>query len=476
MSFDDDARITLDALSAFADHARRRDGKVVNQPPAHRLMANLDIARLIAEGGLEGERLRQFLATYLGASTRLLDPRYMAHQVAVPSPHSALAALVDSFTNNAMAIYEMGPAAATIEMGVLDWMLGKIGWAPDPAAHGETAREGGGGVLTHGGSLANLTALLAARARVAPRAWDEGTPSDLVILCSPANHYSIARAAGIMGLGQRAVKYVPADACGRIDAARLPAFLDAIARDGLQPIALVANACSTALGLYDPLRDIAGVCRDRGIWLHVDGAHGASALVSPRLRHLLDGVDLADSLVWDAHKMLRSATLSAAVLVRDYRTLDHAFREEASYLFHDKDQPGFDFIHRTVECTKAAIGLKVFFALAHEGEGAIAAMIERQTVLAKDAARRLREEPGMEVAVEPETNIVCFRFDGTDDLQIELRRRLVEHGEFYISTAEALGKRWLRVALMNPSTELTDIEALVVELRRLRAEIDATGA
>lgn len=478
MSFDEDARITLDALSAFADHARRRDGKVVNQPPAHRLMSDLDVARLIAEGGLDGERLRQFLATYLGASTRLLDPRYMAHQVAVPSPQSALAALVDSFTNNAMAIYEMGPAAATVEMGVLDWMLGKIGWPADPAAHGQAAdarsREGGGGVLTHGGSLANLTALLAARARVAPRAWDEGTPSNLVILCSPANHYSIARAAGIMGLGQRSVKYVPADDCGRIDVARLPAFLDAIVREGLLPMALVANACSTALGLYDPLRDIAAVCRDRGVWLHVDGAHGAAALVSPRLRHLLDGVELADSLIWDAHKMLRSSTLCAAVLVRDHRTLDHAFREEASYLFHDKDQPGFDFIHRTVECTKAAIGLKVFFALAHEGERAVAAMIERQTALAKEAARYFREQPGMEVAVEPETNIVCFRFDGPDDVQIELRRRLLEHGEFYISTAEALGKRWLRIALMNPATELADIEALVAQLDRLRADIAAT--
>ncbi|MFL9829115.1 pyridoxal phosphate-dependent decarboxylase family protein, partial [Rhodoplanes sp. SY1] len=168
--------------------------------------------------------------------------------------------------------------------------------------------------------------------------------------------------------------------------------------EGRVPMAVVANACTTALGLYDPLRPIAEICRARGIWLHVDGAHGASALVSARLRGRLDGIALADSVVWDAHKMLGSATLCAAVLVREHATLDEAFREEASYLFHDKDEPGIDFIHRTVECTKAAIGLKVFFALAGDGEAAIAATIERQTDLAVAAAARLRAEPGVTVA------------------------------------------------------------------------------
>jgi L-2,4-diaminobutyrate decarboxylase len=467
MTFDKDAATIVEALETFARKAALGDGPVLRQPAIADLARDLQLDHLIRDGGLQGDRLGQFIAAYLSASTRLHHPRYMAHQVAAPLPSSALAALVDAFTNNAMAIYEMGPAAAAVEAAVVAWMRGKTGWPP-----ALEARDGavvGGGVLTHGGSLANLTALLAARARVAPSAWQNGTPGDLALVVSPASHYSIARSAGIMGLGQNAVRPAPADALGRLDPGKLSAFIAALRAEGRRPLAVVALAGSTALGLYDPLREIADVCREHGVWLHVDGAHGASALISPRLRGHLDGIQHADSLVWDAHKMLRSSTLCAAVLVRDPRALDHAFSEEASYLFHEKDQPGFDSIHWTVECTKAALGLKVFFALACEGEAAIAEMIERQTSLAEAAAGFLRARPGVEVAAEPQSNILCFRLDGPDELQLELRRRLTSDGAFYISTAEALGKRWLRLALMSPNTALADIEALIAELQRLRA-------
>lgn len=468
MSFPEDAAIAAAALEAFAEQSLAREGRVIQQPRLAELARQLKIDQLIRDGGLHGDRLAAFLEDYLAASTRLRHPAYMAHQVAVPMPLSAIAATIDGHTNNAMAIYEMGPAAATVEFAIVNWMLAKAGWLPSPPQDApDTGQSHGGGVLTHGGSLANLTALLAARARIAPSAWERGTPHDLVIVTAPGSHYSIARAAAIMGLGQNAIRHAPSDGEGRLDAARLPQFIAALGREGARPMCVVAAACGTALGLYDPIAEIAAVCRANDIWLHIDGAHGASALLSPRLRTLLDGLELADSLVWDAHKMLRTSTLCAAVLVRDHRHLDHAFREDASYLFHDKDQPGFDFIHRTVECTKSALGLKVLFALADEGEAAIAGYIERQTDLAKDAAALLRKQSGIEVATEPQSNIVCFRFDGADDKQIALRRRLTQEGDFYISSTEAMGKRWLRLALMNPATTLGDITALMARLRRL---------
>lgn len=466
MTFQTECGIAIEALQAFAEQARERQRSVIHQVPMAVLYGELGVERLIAEGGLHDGVLRKFLTDYLVASTCLHHPGYMAHQVAVPHPLGAIAALIDAFTNNAMAIYEMGPSAATVEFAVVNWMLGKIGWRPSPLPDsGAEPGSYGGGVLTHGGSLANLTALMAARGRVAPNAWQDGTPGNLVVVAPEGCHYSIARAVGILGLGQRAIRNAPTDAEGRLAPEKLAAFIGGLREQGANVLAVVANACGTAVGLYDPLRDVASVCRDLGVWLHIDGAHGASALVSNRHRALLDGVDLADSLVWDAHKMLRTPTLCAAVLVRDHRDLDNAFREEASYLFHEKDQPGFDFIHRTVECTKAALGLKVFFALAAEGEKGIADFIDRQTELASAAAAYLRAEPGFEVAVEPQSNIVCFRVDGSDDLQLQLRKRIVEAGNHYISTAEFQGRRWLRLALMNPATELSDIAALVEEIR-----------
>ena len=482
MTFTKDCGIAAEALEAFAARAGRREGPVITQVPMAELAGRLQLERLITEGGLSGDALAQFLDTYLASATRLQHPHYMAHQVAVPHQASAIAALVDGFTNNAMAIYEMGPPAATIEHVVVNWMLAKAGWRPAPFP-GEARREAGngggvhahgGGVLTHGGSLANLTVLLAARGRVAPNAWTEGTPPNLVVVAPKVSHYSIARAVGILGLGQNAVRHAPADAQGRLVPEELGPFIDGLRREGSEILAVVASGCSTALGLYDRLREIATVTRDRGVWLHVDGAHGASALVSLRLRGLLDGLELADSLIWDAHKMLRTSVLSAAVLVRDARDLDGAFREEASYLFHDKEQPGYDFVHRTVECTKAALGLKVFAALAAEGEKGMAAFVERQTELAKSAAAFLRVQPGITVAVKPETSIVCFRLDGDDALQLEIRKCLTARGEHYISTTEAMGRRWLRLALMNPATELRDVETLLEEIREHARAISST--
>ncbi len=479
----------LDVLAEFVREAQQRRRPVLHQRPLGELAAELDLDRLIAEGGLRDAAFRRFLTGYLGAATRLHHPGYMGHQVTIPHPMGSVAALVDAVSNNPMAIYEMGPSAAAVEFTVVNWMLGKAGWRPSPlppgarselqSGGGAPAGDGesnGGGVLTHGGSLANLTAFMAARGRIAPDAWRDGTPRDLVIVAPQGCHYSIARVADIFGLGRQALRAAPCDDDGRIVPGELAALLQALRREGRRVLAVTANACATAAGLYDALRDIALVCREAGVWLHVDGAHGASALVSGRDRVLLDGLELADSLVWDAHKMLRCPGLCAAVLVRDARDLDNAFHDDASYLFHEKELPGVDLIHRTVECTKAALGLKLFFVLAAEGEAALGRFVERQADLAKEAARYLRAQPGFEVAVEPQTNIVCCRVDGDDALQLKLRERLIASGSHYISTAEFRGRRWLRLVLMNPATGMEDIASFAGEVRRHSEVLGASGA
>jgi L-2,4-diaminobutyrate decarboxylase len=471
MGFGSDAGIAVVALGQYLRDAAARTGKVIQQPPMAQLADQLQLEPWIENGGLTGEAFRVFLERYLAATTRLHHPGYLAHQVAVPHPMGAVGSLIDGLTNNPMAIYEMGPAAAAIECVLINWMLRKVGWPsrPLPPAAGPDRRYGGG-VLTHGGSLANLTALMAARARVDPDAWQNGVRQDLVVLAPRACHYSMARAVGIMGLGRRALREAPADADERLVPDQLPAALHALRETGSTVLAVVANGCSTAVGLYDPLRETAAFCRENALWLHVDAAHGGAALLSPRLRQRLDGLALADSMVWDAHKMLRTPAVCAAVLVRNQDDLDRAFQQEASYLFHPKDQPGFDGIHRTVECTKSGLGLKLFLVLAAEGEAALGRYLERQTALAGEIAGLIRRQPGYELAVEPESNIVCFRLEGSDELQLELRRRLLERGRHYLSATGFRGRRWLRIVVMNPATTLEDIERLLGELREFEPE------
>jgi L-2,4-diaminobutyrate decarboxylase len=474
MSFLADARTVSRALNRFYNESMARKGRVVSQAPLEDLISGLGLSELAKTGGLTGRRLTRFLDAYLAAATRLHHPGYMAHQVAVPHPAGSLAAMIDGFTNNAMAIYEMGPAAAAIEFWVINWMISKVGWTPSPLPREAAAPDGApsvwaGGVLTNGGSLANLTALLAARGRMVPDAWEKGVPGDLALLAPPESHYSVARAAGILGLGHAAMYPLEVDRNGRILPDRIPAMFARVKADGRRPMALVGNACSTALGLYDPLSEIAEACRERGVWLHVDGAHGASALLSEKHRHLLRGVEKADSMVWDAHKLMRTPTLCAAVLVRDSRTLDGAFEQEASYLFHAKEQPGVDFIHRTVECTKAGLGLRFFAVLASLGEKGLAAYVERQVALAAEAYAYISGLPDFSCPAEPQTNILCFRIAGDDETQIAVRDALIADGSFHLSTAEVEGRRHLRATFMNPETSIEDVRRMIARVRESAA-------
>jgi L-2,4-diaminobutyrate decarboxylase len=366
----------------------------------------------------------------------------------------------------------MGPPAAAIEFWVINWMISKIGWTPAPfAREGRADAPCAGGVLTHGGSLANLTALLAARGRMVPDVWEKGVPSDLALLAPPESHYSIARAAGILGMGHAAMYGLEVDGSGRIVPDRIPALLARVRAEGRRTMALVANACSTALGLYDPLSEIADACREAGVWMHVDGAHGASALLSGKHRHLLDGVQKADSMVWDAHKMMRTPTLCAAVLVRDSRTLDGAFEQEASYLFHAKEQPGVDFIHRTVECTKAGLGLRFFTVLAAMGEQGLADYVDRQVGLAREAHAWISGLPDFTCPAEPQSNIPCFRVQGDDGTQIAVRDALIADGSYHLSTAEIGGRRHLRASFMNPETSMEDVRRMIGRVREAAARV-----
>lgn len=477
MSFADDAQRVLDAVEVYCRESLASQKPVITLEPLADIIRDLKLSDYVEEGGLTGCQLTEFLETYLSKTTRLHSPTYMAHQVAVPHYAGALGALINGVTNNAMAIYEMGPGASSIEFFLINWMLSKVGWHPAPTdpTSAESQAVCGGGVLMHGGSLANLCGLLAARQRAAPEAWQTGNPANLVVLAPPGAHYSVARAAGILGLGQQAIVPLDADDRGAIRAENLPALYHRLCQEGKHVFALVANACSTAVGVYDPLEDIGDFCREHQIWLHVDGAHGASALLSTQQRHRLQGIDKADSVSWDAHKLLQTSVLCAALLVRDHRDLDRTFQQEASYLFHEKVQPGFDFIQRTVECTKAGLGLKLFLVLAALGEKGLADTIDRQVLLTTGVYHWLQTQEDILCPVAPESNILCFRVRGCDRLQLRIRDRLIAQGRFYISTTCFSGVRYLRLVLMNPQTRLTDVQELIQTIRQLRDDDAVSG-
>jgi L-2,4-diaminobutyrate decarboxylase len=456
------AQTAVDLLSAYIADSRAGAGPATSLPDPDQLATELELDRWIREGGMDAETLADWLPRYLGASVRLHHPGSLAHQVATPSTGAAVADLIHGAINNPMAKYEMGAGAAVVEHEVVRWMLAQVGFDPDA----------GDGVLTHGGSLANLTALLAARARVAPDAWVDGVPADLALLAPRSVHYSITRAAAILGLGEQAIIELEADEFERIRPDRLESALRRCADSGRRPLALVATAPATSTGLHDQLSAIGVFCSEHAIWLHVDAAHGGSALLSPSHRELLGGIALADSVVWDAHKMLRSTALCAAVLVRHGPDLPGAFRQRGDYLFDDREAVGFDVVDRALETTKSALGLKLFLSLAWSGERGLGEYVASRYELTRRFHEALSQEPGITCPYVPESNILCFRVDGHD--QLELREQLIASGRFHVSSTTIAGERYLRIVVSSPDTDQRTINQLLEALRALRRQPAST--
>jgi glutamate/tyrosine decarboxylase-like PLP-dependent enzyme len=256
-------------------------------------------------------------------ANRLCHPMYLGHQVSAPLPAAVWAEALVAALNQSVAVSEMSPTATAVEGQVVRWMADLAGFGPRA-----------GGTFTSGGTEATFAALLAARSRAVPNVWADGLGADPpVVVCGEHAHYAVGRAAGEMGLGQRNVLSV-ASRDHRMDPDALGRTLADLDASGRRVMAVVATAGSTATGSFDDLDAVADLCEARGLWLHVDGAHGASALLSAEHRHRVRGVARAHSLAWDPHKMLLLPLSAGVVLVREERWLEAAFAQAAPYLFH----------------------------------------------------------------------------------------------------------------------------------------------
>ena len=469
------ASIVVEHLSSYLEDTRSGKPKVLIQRPPKEIDRDLNLEKFIREGGLGAANIAEFLLKYFDNTQHLHHPNYMGHQAAIPNTGASIADMIHGVVNNPMAIYEMGPAAAAMERIVVNWMLEKAGWFSGKQLHEIDPQNcGGGGVLTHGGSMANLTALLAARAKADPDAWTDGTAKDLVVMGPEVSHYSVSRAISIMGMGSNAMIPVKVNEDEVLDPDDLYPVYKRLKEEGKSVMTVIANACATSTGLYDPLAEVGAFCKENELWYHVDGAHGAVALLSEEEKHLMKGVEMADSLIWDAHKMMQTSALCTAVLVKDHENLSRTFQQKGSYIFFEKEQVGIDAISNAVECTKSGLGTKLFWALAVDGEKAMANFVSHQYQITKQFYKLISSTEGFECPYQPESNILCFRYTkyGNDnDFQLAIRNKLIQNGNFYITTAVVKGERYLRLSVMNELSEKANIEAMLIEITTIAEEI-----
>jgi len=384
---------------------------------------------------------------------------YLGHQVSAPLPAAIWTESLTGAINNSLAVAEMSPAITAIERQLIRWMAELAGYGAEA-----------GGTFTSGGTEATFTALLAARARALPDAWENGIGSAAPAVVYGENaHYAVTRAIGELGIGLRAGVVVP-NRDFRMDAAALNRALEDLARKGRQIMAVVATAGSTPTGSFDDLESIGQVCEARGVWLHVDGAHGASALLSSRHRHRLKGIERARSIAWDPHKMMLLPLSAGMLVVRDERDIDQAFLQRAPYLFHGaENQPVPDQGVRSFACSRRADALKAWVALLRYGADGIGELYDRLCNLTAELYGLIERHPSFETVHAPESNILCFRFvgDGRSDdaaldlLNKELRERFNRSGLGWITTTVLNGRRVLRVTIMNPRTRAEHLQRLL---------------
>ncbi|HJS70818.1 MAG TPA: aminotransferase class V-fold PLP-dependent enzyme [Gaiellaceae bacterium] len=408
-------------------------------------------------------------------------PRFLAYITASASPIGALGDLLAAAVNPNVSGWALSPVATEVEAQTVRWIAELLGYPADC-----------GGLLVSGGNMANFVGFLAARRARAPfnvrtegmAACDENGP--LRVYVSAETHTWIEKAADLFGLGTDAIRWIEVDGDRRM---LVPALQEAIAADraaGAAPLLVVGTAGSVSTGAIDPLREVAALCRDEDIWLHVDGAYGAPAAVLPDAPADLKALAEADSVAIDPHKWLYAPLEAGCALVRDPQALLEAFTYRPPYYAFDEgaDSP-ISYVDYGPQNSRGFRALKVWLGLRQVGRDGYVRMISDDIALARELHRLASEDPELE-AWTTSLSITTFRYippdvePGTPEteeylnaLNQELRDRLERGGETYVSNAVVGDTYLLRACVVNFRTTAADIAALPEIVKRVGAEVHA---
>jgi len=407
--------------------------------------------------GLEFETVVDRLRGVMQATPSSSSWRFLNQLFGGREPVAAAAEVLAVVSNISMYTFKAAGAQILLERALLRSMADAVGL------------QGAEGTFTPGGSIANLVAMLLARAQAAPDAREAGLDgSPLLVYTSAEGHYSVPKNAGILGIGRRHVRKLPTTPDGRMDVAALERTLSADRAAGLRPMLVNATAGTTVRGAFDPIREIAAVAREHGAWLHVDGALGASLSLSINHRLLLDGVELADSVTWDPHKMM-GVPLQTSVLLVARRGLLHASLDEtAEYLFQadsDSLNPG----HMSIQCGRRNDALRLWTAWLRLGDRGWEARLDRQMALARRAAELIDADPALELTEPPPSINVCFEVKGRSSSSV--CQRLDRDGRLKIGYGTVSGRQVIRLVCVNPELDEDALVAILGEIKAAASEL-----
>jgi glutamate/tyrosine decarboxylase-like PLP-dependent enzyme len=468
-------------VDRIAEHLRALPLRPVacGEPPSHVRNA-LGSARNLPNDGVDAARALTEAADLLfDHSTFNGHPRFLAYITSSPAPIGVLGDFLASAINQNMGAWKLAPMATEIEAQTVRWIAELVGFPSDC-----------GGLLVSGGNMANFVCFLAARA--AKAGWnvrDQGvidrSGRRLRVYGSAETHTWIQKAADLAGLGTSSIRWIPTDGDLRMEVAALRLQIDADLAAGDVPVMVVGTAGSVSTGAVDPLSAIAAICRERGIWFHVDGAYGGFAAAAAGADEDLRALAEADSIAVDPHKWLYAPLEAGCALVRDPELLRAAFAYHPPY-YHFEEQ-ATNYVEHGPQNSRGFRALKVWLALRQAGAAGYRRMISDDMHLSRTLAEAVRRHPELQLLTQS-LSITTFRYVPTelrsksgddaierhlDALNERLLDRIQRGGEAFVSNAIIRGRYALRACIVNFHTSVADVEAVPGIVARLGRTLDA---
>lgn len=396
-------------------------------------------------------------------TVHVTHPRYFGLFNPSVRQASILADALVALYNPQLAAWSHAAAANEIERHTLKQFAGALGMDRD-TAHAN---------FTSGGAEANLSAVLVALAHQFPDAGETGLaglPTRPAIYATGETHHSFVKISRMSGLGTNSIRQVPLTEKFTMDTAALEDQLRTDLDQGWHPLLIIGTAGTTSTGAVDPLPELAGIAADRGAWFHVDGAWGAAAVLSPRLRPELAGIERADSVTWDAHKWLSVPMGAGMFFCRHPESVRRAFAVSATYM-PGKTGDSSDPYSVTAQWSRRAIGLKVFMALAEIGLDGYGDLIDRQTRMG-DLLRERLSQTGWQIVNHTRLPVVCFTHPDIRAGRCRTRdvlKTIYQRGRVWISDVVLEGQqRVLRACITSFQSNEEDVECLLEELEHAR--------
>ena len=435
------------ALLAYVRDRLRLNPVPLDGPRSREELA-AEAGRTITPNGLGApEALRIFAETLAPATVSVDNPRYLAFIPAAPTELATLFDLVVGASSVYGGSWLEGAGAVYAENEALRWLADLAGMP-----------ESAGGCFVSGGTIGNLSALVAAREAWRRSAEYTGRPR---VAATEQAHSSIDSAAQVMDVE---ILRVPTDARGRLTGEALATTLEADGAEGVFAVATTAG--TTNLGVVDDLAGVASVCRQRGLWMHVDGAYGAAALAAPSVRAKFAGIEYADSLIVDPHKWLFAPFDCCALLYRNPALARAAHTQSAGYLDPIQTDAEWNPSDYAIHLSRRARGLPFWFSLASHGTAAYSRAIEATLELARAAAQEIERRPELELLNDPDLSVLVFRRHGwTAEDYDRWSRELLASGSAFVTPTTHEGEIVTRFAIVNPRTSLADIAAILDSMR-----------